>query len=194
MHPTSRVASSLLAELEGGQGTSQRALAWRCGIALGRTNLLLREFLREGLVAISEARPRYVLTARGQERKAQLDRDRLKETIESYDAARRHIERRLGELIDRWPAGRPKRVGFVGSGVVAEIVFACLQGRDVRLVAVFDSCHASRAFFGFHVRPVSEINSMDPEDLILVTFLDIPPDIATAFDSFGVAPERLLWL
>lgn len=194
MDPNSRIVGSLLTELEEGHGISQRALAWRCGIALGRANLLLRAVVGDGLVAVSGARPKYVLTARGQARKADLDRERLKETIELYHLARRHIEQRLGRVFAGWPPGCPKRVALVGAGLVAEVVFACIQRSEVQVTAVFDMHQAHQGFFGFEVQPMSEIKAMDPDHPVLVTCLDSPRDLAAVLRSLGVMSDRLMWL
>jgi hypothetical protein len=190
----SRIAGSLLKELEDGQGTSQRALAWRCGIALGRTNLILRALIHEGLIVTSRARPRYVLTAQGQARSAQLERERLRETVAMYGGARARIEQRLGRLLAAWPAGCARRLAFVGSGFVAEIAFACLQGSDVELAAVFDSREDGCEFFGFPVQPLSAMATAAHEHPILITFLDVPADLTAALASMPLNPERLMWL
>ena len=60
-------ALRILNQIDAGNGASQRSLARRVGIALGLTNIVLKDLVRQGWVRVSDGgRPvRYVITPEG---------------------------------------------------------------------------------------------------------------------------------
>lgn len=84
---------------------SQRELAAKLGIALGRTNYVLNALLEKGLIKLgkfSAARDKrryaYVLTPKGMARKAAITRRFLARKITEYEALKAEIETLQDEL------------------------------------------------------------------------------------------------
>ena len=152
-----RYAHGILTAVEHNGEVSQRSLARELGIALGLTNLLVRNLTHSGLiriVRIPRNRLRYLLTPAGLKEKARMSRDVLQASITFYMEARNRIRDSFGELSANWPGGNghpvAKRIIFYGAGEVAEIGYVCLQETDLRLVGVIDEAR-ERPFFGMQV-------------------------------------------
>jgi len=91
--------------LEQNPEISQRELAAKLGIALGRTNYVLNALLEKGLIKLgkfSAARDKrryaYVLTPKGMARKAAITRRFLARKITEYEALKAEIETLQDEL------------------------------------------------------------------------------------------------
>lgn len=138
----------LLTELERSVPATQRSLARNVGIALGLTNLLVRRFVAKGWVRVTGIRPhrvRYLLTPAGLAEKARLSQAALQNAIERYRIVRERVSAAFARLDDDWPAeAGPRRIGFLGSGEIAEIGFICLQETRLTLAAVIDDQGKSR--------------------------------------------------
>lgn len=157
-------ARRILAEVEAGRGVSQRSLARSAGIALGLTNLVLRNLVRKGWVRISRIkanRVQYLITPAGLAEKARMSSAYFAYTTRFYSEARGRIRDRFSALSSQWPrellqTSPVKRIAFYGAGDVAEIGYVCLQETDLSVAAVFD-VDGPRRFFGTPVRPVTDL-------------------------------------
>ncbi len=94
----SRRILKLLAE---NQNLSQRDMARKMGVSLGKTNYCLRQLAKRGFVeikrlkkAIGKKQYQYVVTPAGAAEKAELTYRFLKKKLEEYD----EIERQIREL------------------------------------------------------------------------------------------------
>jgi DNA-binding MarR family transcriptional regulator len=170
----------LLAEVEAGNGNSQRSLARQLGIALGLTNLLLRRVVHKGWVKatnIKANRVRYLITPAGIAEKARISREYLASSVKLYSEARSRIHHTLSSLSSEWVSGaEEKPIVFFGGGEVAEIGYVCLQETDLRLVAVIDDSR-SKPFFGVPVHPVAclepgRLNGVSYGRIIVMSFAD----------------------
>lgn len=90
---------SLLKTLEDSPGLSQRDLAKRLGVSLGKVNFCLNALIEKGSVKISNFRNSdnklsyaYLLTARGMEQKARMTVEFLQFKVQEYERLRREIE------------------------------------------------------------------------------------------------------
>jgi len=196
-------ARRLLAEIEAGNGTSQRTLARRAGAALGLTNLVLRKLVRKGWVRITRIkrnRVRYLITPAGLAEKARISTAYLAYTTRFYVEARDRVRDRLAVLSAGWPmpVDGGKRVGFYGATDVAEIGFVCLQETDLIVTAVFDG-DASRRFFGTPVHGLSALD--DPASwnafgvLAVMAFEETRRREAELhLDAICFPPERRFWI
>lgn len=89
----------LLKTLEDNPGLSQRDLAKRLGISLGKVNFCLNALVEKGSLKISNFRNNdnklayaYLLTPRGIEEKARITVNFLKHKMQEYERLRKEIE------------------------------------------------------------------------------------------------------
>ena len=89
----------LLKTLEDNPGLSQRDLAKRLGISLGKVNFCLNALVEKGSLKISNFRNNenklayaYLLTPRGIEEKARITVNFLKHKMQEYEMLKREIE------------------------------------------------------------------------------------------------------
>ena len=141
----------ILERLEAGEPLSQRSLSCDLGIALGLTNLLLRQMARKGWVRLLRVKPnrvRYLITPAGLAEKARLSVEYLRYSIKFYADARDRIRGSFSTLVREAEAeSRPVRVVFWSASEIAEIAYVCLQDSDVRLVGVVDDARVGSRFF-----------------------------------------------
>src|SRR5262245_55818557 len=155
----------MLQELEPGGDLSQRTLAARLGIAVGRANHLLRALIRRDWVRGIRSdghRVRYLVTTAGADARARLAREHLHRELESYGTVRERVRERLkactGDCAGS-DASDPPAVVLYGTGEAAQIAASCMADLGVHLVGFVDdvaddSCH------GLPVRTPNEIASM----------------------------------
>lgn len=188
----------LLSEVDAGSGTSQRTLSRRVGIALGLTNLLLRQFVADGWVSIMPSPQngtRYVITDAGLRAKAQMWRQVLARSVASYTEMRARLSVRLARLgEDCLRCGGNKAVAFLGAGEFAEIAYVSLRETDLQLVAVFDGASPRGDLFGVPVRPAAELADLGSSCRIVVTSLSAVEEVNATLRSAGVSEERVFWL
>ncbi len=197
-------ALRILNEIDAGNGASQRSLARRVGIALGLTNIVLKDLVRLGWVRVSNGdRPiRYVITPEGLTERQRISTARLARTTRYYVETRDRVHDRLVALstgphttAERRSA---KRIALYGATEVAEIAYVCLQDLDLVVTAVFDG-DRTRHFFGTAIRPLADLANpalWNEFDVLLVTAVE-DSDRTRARDHVrGAAfpPERVFWL
>ena len=192
----------ILERLEAGPSVSQRSLSRDLGIALGLTNLLLRQMARKGWVRLRRLkanRVRYLITPSGVAEKARLSRDYLRESIGFYSEARNGLRALFAPLAEEAGASAtPLRVVFWGANEVAEVAFVCLQDSRLVLVAVVDDHRVGGRFFGHEVRPSQSVRGLDVagqqfDRVILFPGLDAAA-VHQQLAQAGIAPERVLAL
>ena len=90
---------SLLKTLEESPGLSQRSLALRLGISLGKVNFCLNALIEKGSVKVKNFRSSdkklayaYLLTPRGIDEKARITVQFLKRKMQDYERLRQEIE------------------------------------------------------------------------------------------------------
>ncbi|BFM49643.1 MarR family EPS-associated transcriptional regulator [Marinomonas sp. THO17] len=89
----------ILKELEQDPDISQRELAKRLGISLGKTNFCLKALIEKGLVKVDNFKNNtnkvgylYLLTPKGIEEKVSLTKKFLKRKVAEYEALEKEIE------------------------------------------------------------------------------------------------------
>ncbi len=90
---------SLLKTLEENPGLSQRDLARKLGVSLGKVNFCLKALVEKGSLKINNFRSSdnklayaYLLTPRGVEEKARMTVQFLKNKVQEYERLRKEIE------------------------------------------------------------------------------------------------------
>jgi hypothetical protein len=201
LHSRDDRTREILAKLEAGHAVSQRSLSRELGIALGLTNLLLRQMARQGLVQLSRIRRNrvlYLITPAGVAEKARLSHKYFRDSISFYVDARRRIQTSLSLLIEEAGVGTGLRVVFWGAGELAEIGYVCLQESTITLVGVVDDDRVGRRFFGHSVQPSSLLDGecLDgkPFDRLIVIALEEDAKVACDLSRSNVDVRRVFWI
>jgi hypothetical protein len=191
----------ILAKLEAGQAVSQRSLSRELGIALGLTNLLLRQMARQGLVRLRRVTPNrvlYLITPAGVAEKARLSHKYFRDSISFYVDARRRIQTSLSFLTPEVDSRAGLRVVFWGAGELAEIGYVCLQESNIALVGVVDDDRVGRRFFGHPVQSSSllhgECLNGTPFDRLIVFALEDDAKVACDLSRSSVDVQRVFWI
>ena len=191
----------ILDEIRAGRAGSQRGVAARLGIALGRANALMRVLVSNGWVMPRppHAAPgRYELTPAGRHRLAALTRQHLNETVAAYAETRGRLVQVLAEVSRACDAaGGRKRVAFYGAGDVAEIGYAALQHTDLTLVGVIDD-ERSGVFFAHPIQPRQQLRGDTVAgvafDRLIMMAIHPQPGVAARLREHDVPRERVCWL
>lgn len=99
---------TLLKTLEENPGLSQRDLAKRLGVSLGKVNYCLNALVEKGCLKVNNFRKSdnklayaYLLTPKGIESRARMTVDFLKYKVQEYERLAREIEELKQEVRDR---------------------------------------------------------------------------------------------
>lgn len=190
----------LLEEIEAGNGQSQRSLAKQLGIALGLTNLLLKQIVRKGWIRMVQVKPNrvvYLITPAGMTEKAQMTRDYLVRSARSYASARDRLLEVLTAVSSEWDQPTPCRVVFYGAGEIAEIAYICLQSTNIQLMGVVDATRTA-PFLGLPVHRPEDLSRMSlaevPFDRLIVIALDDLPRVERTLSEAAVPAQAVFWL
>jgi DNA-binding MarR family transcriptional regulator len=161
----------LLEELERNPIISQRELSHKFGIALGVTNACLKRMVRKGWIRIrgfDHRRIGYYLTPKGFVEKSRLTFHLVSGIVQHYSELKQVISERLLEM----QQDRMKRIVFYGVSDEMEVAYTTLQGVKLNLVGIVDDDEkvTSRIIFGYEIEPVSRIQELNP-DCVLITSL-----------------------
>jgi DNA-binding MarR family transcriptional regulator len=116
----------MLSEVHSTPGTTQRDLSRQIGIALGLTNVLLRNLVEKGYVRITQAswkRWMYALTPSGFSRKIQLTVAYVHRVLDHYQEVRQTLREELQTV----HLNEESRVAIFGTGEFAELVYLGLR-------------------------------------------------------------------
>lgn len=181
----------LLAEVERTPQTSQRSLARRMGIALGITNMLLRNLVQKGYVRATRAGWRrwlYTLTPSGISRKLHLTVAYIHRILAQYEWVRDTLRERLVPL----ELHEESRVALYGTGEFAELVYLGLKEQGVEQVDIFGQPGTPVArFIGMPVRDLSTLKD-EEYDHIMITFLNDAHQGVKDLRARGLDPGKLV--
>ena len=181
----------MLSEVHGTPGTTQRDLSRQIGIALGLTNVLLRNLVEKGYIRMTRAgwkRWVYALTPSGFTRKVQLTASYVHRVLDHY----RQVRRTLREELQMVALNEESRVAIFGTGEFAELVYLGLREMDVEEIDVFSSeATGNGRFLGMSVR---DVGTLQPEqyDRIFVARLNSTDADCTELQELGVAKDKLV--
>ena len=170
--PDSYRELQLLSEVDQTPDITQRQLSKRVGIALGLTNVLLRNLIQKGYVRVSQAswkRRLYTLTPDGFSHRIRLMVGYVHRVLDHYQRVRQTLREELEPLA----LNAESRVAIYGTGEFAELVYLGLRERGIEEIDVFDSNGpASRRFLGL---PVLDIGMLQPEAYDRVVIAHLQP-------------------
>jgi DNA-binding MarR family transcriptional regulator len=164
----------LLEELEKNPIVSQRELSHKFGIALGVTNACLKRMARRGWIRIRGLNHRkigYYLTPKGFAEKTQLTLHLLSYTVHHYSELKKIISKRLLEM----QKDGLQRIVFYGVTDEMEVAYITLQGVNLKLVGIVedDEKFHRGIMLGYEIEPVSRIEELKPECILITSFEDI---------------------
>lgn len=183
----------LLAEIESDPQTNQRSLATRAGIALGLTNLLLRNLADKGYLRVTQAgwkRWVYSLTPAGLNHKLHLTAAYVHRVLGQYQKVRQMVRRDI-ELLE---LNRESRIAIYGTGELAELVYLALREMSIEEVSFYSSGSPNgHRFLGMHVNDISALDPLE-YDWLLVGDMEALDTSYAALKERGVDPGKMITL
>lgn len=181
----------MLTEVEARPEITQRELSRRVGIALGLTNVLLRNLAQKGYVRITQAgwkRWLYNLTPEGFSHKARLTVAYIHRVLDHYQTIRQTLRAQMEPLA----LNEESRVAIYGTGEFAELVYLGLKEIGVAEIDIYDSGTPSgRSFLGMPVRGIETLE-VDKYDRVVVASLEKAEASRVAIRELGAAEEKLV--
>jgi DNA-binding MarR family transcriptional regulator len=177
----------LLEELERNPIVSQRELSHKFGIALGVTNACLKRMARKGLIRIRDLNHRrigYYLTAKGFSEKAKLTLHLISYIVHHYSELKKIIAERLLEM----QSHGLQRIVFYGVSDEMEVAYITLQGVNLKLVGIVDDDEkvTSRIIFGYEIEPVSRVQELKPDCIMITSLIENEKKKETLKEIFGL--------
>jgi len=176
----------LLEELEKNPIVSQRELSHKFGIALGVTNACLKRMARKGLIRIRDLNHRrigYYLTAKGFSEKATLTLHLISYIVHHYSELKKIIAERLLGM----QSHGLQRIVFYGVSDEMEVAYVTLQGVNLKLVGIVDDDDkvTSRIIFGYEIEPVSRVQELKPDCILITSLIENEKKKETLKEIFG---------
>ena len=161
----------VLSEVDSNPELTQRELSKRMGVALGLTNVLLRNLVQKGYVRAARAGWRrwlYTLTPDGFSHKFRLTVAYINRVLHHYQ----NVRRILGEQLSPLALNEESRVAILGTSELAELVYLGLREIGIEEIEIFSSSSQHKAkFLGM---PIRDVATLRPEeyDRILVSSIN----------------------
>ena len=164
-------------------------MSQRVGIALGLTNVLLRNLIQKGYIRVSNAtwkRRLYSLTPEGLSHKMHLTVGYIRRVVSHYRKVRETLRSELSIL----GLHAESRVAVYGNGEFAELVFLGLKELGIEEIEVFSNEPASDGkFLGMPVQPISHLNG-ENFDVVMVADLEGKSEALAELSKLDVAPSK----
>ncbi len=160
----------LLSEVEGNPEATQRELSQRVGIALGLTNVMLRNLAQKGYLRATQAhwkRWLYALTPEGFSHKIRLTVAYIHRVLDHY----KNVRQTLREQLEPLALNAESRVAIYGTGEFAELVYLGLKDIGIEEIDAFATKNPpGLRFLGM---PVHDLATLQPEryDRVVVALL-----------------------
>ena len=181
----------LLAEVEEAPDITQRELSRKLGIALGLTNMLVRNLTQKGYIRVAQAswkRRLYTLTPEGFSHKVRLISGYINRFVDDY----KKVRQTLRDQLHPFDLHAESRVAIYGTGEFAELVYIGLREIGIEEIDVFDAGEpVDSKFLGIPVRDVSQISS-EQYDWVLVVNLGGQDSTRTRLQELGVENDTLI--
>ncbi len=180
----------LLLEVEDKPDATQRELSQRVGIALGLTNVMLRNLAQKGYLRATQAhwkRWLYALTPEGFSHKIRLTVSYIHRALDHYQ----NVRQTLREQLEPLALNAESRVAIYGTGEFAELVYLGLRDLGIEEIDAFGTKDPPGRFLGM---PVLDLATLQPEryDRVVVALLQGWGAPYKEIQERGVAPRILL--
>jgi ribosomal protein S25 len=168
----------LLSEVEENPEVTQRELSLRSGIALGLTNVLIRNLAQKGYLRITQAgwkRWLYNLTPEGLSHKVRLTVNYVHKVLDHYQ----NVRQTLREELEPLALTVESRVAIYGTGELAELVYLGLKELGIDEIDVFSNQipDASR-FLGIPVQDIASLKSGSYDRIVVAKIGDTKAHLA----------------
>ena len=181
----------LLQEVDETPDITQRELSKRIGIALGLTNILLRNMTQKGFLRVAQAnwkRRLYTLTPEGASHRIHLMVSYVHKVLDHYHGVRQNLR----EQLDPLALNEESRVAVYGTGEFAELIYLGLKELSINEIDFFETApKPGRRFLGTPVQDISSIDSTE-YDRVVVAFLEPPDFLTMELVKKGVSAEKLV--
>ena len=181
----------LLTEVEETPDITQRELSKRVGIALGLTNILLRNLAHKGYLRVAQAtwkRRLYTLTPEGFSHRVRLMATYIHQVLDHYQSVRQTLREQLAPLA----LNEESRVAIYGTSEFAELIYLGLKELSIEEIDVYDSeSIPERRFLGMPVRDVSVLQSKS-YDRVVIGYLKPSSSTISELQEKGVSSEQIV--
>lgn len=182
----------LLAQVEDNPEVSQRELSSRVGIALGLTNILLRNLVQKGYIRATKThwkRWLYALTPEGVSRKIRLTASYVHRVLNHYQGIRQTLREQLEPLA----LHKESRVAIYGTGEFAELVYLGLRELSIEEIGIFSSQTDLNGakFLGLPIQGVEALQLEEFDRILVASLTDSEGDRA-ALQALGMAPDKVI--
>jgi hypothetical protein len=182
---------SLLSLVENDPQVSQRQLAQRMGIALGLTNVMLRNLVHKGYIRATKAGIKswlYNLTPEGFSLKVKLTLGYVHRVLDHYHDVRQTLADELAPLA----LNSESRVAIYGTTEFAELVFLGLRDFGIEEIDIFSSGNANGS--RFLAMPVRDINTLVAAnyDRIMIAMVGEAESACLQLKERGVEPSKMV--
>ena len=193
LEPPSYRELKLLSEVDNDPLATQRQLSRRVGIALGLTNVLLRNLVQKGYVRATKAgwkRWLYGLTPDGFSYKIRLTVAYIHRVLNHYQ----NVRLALREQLEPLALNSESRVAIYGTGEMAELVYLALREIGIEEIEIFgpEPPNGSK-FLGMPVVDVTTLKAQDYDRVVIADLSDMKPLRAQMLE-LNVAPDKLVAL
>ena len=181
----------LLSEIEANPEVAQRQLSTRLGIALGLTNVLLRNLAQKGYLRATQAswkRWLYALTPDGFSQKIRLTVAYVNRVLDHYRSVRQTLREQLKPIAMH----EESRIAIYGTGEFAELVYLGLKELKIEEIDFFGpNGPDARGFLGM---PVRELSTLIPEEYDQVIIAELTDWEATVdeLQEKGATSDKLV--
>lgn len=181
----------LLSEVDENPEVTQRVLSQRLGIALGLTNVLVRNLVQKGYIRATHAgwkRWLYNLTPEGFSHKLRLTVSYIHRFLDHYQRVRQALREQLEPLA----LHEESRIAIYGTGEFAELVYLGLKEYGIEEIDVFNTVDGSvNRFLGMPVRDVATLQPAE-YDRVVIASLGSLDGIYEELQQRGAREEKLV--
>ena len=181
----------ILSELESNPEVTQREISQKLGIALGLTNLLIRNFAQKGYIratSTSWKRWLYTMTPAGLSRKVTLTFSYITRVLNHYQC----IKWILITELESMTLHSESKVAICGTGEFAEIVYLGLKNIGVEEIDIFESdLKIEQRFLGITVQDIKCLNLKD-YDRVLIASLETCNAANSYSNKYGLGSDQVV--
>ena len=181
----------LMSEVDETPEVNQRQLSLRLGIALGLTNVLLKNLVQKGYVRVSNAswkRRLYNLTPEGLAHKLRLTTGYISRVLDHYQ----NVRQTLREQMERLDVNEESRIAVCGTNEFAELVYLGLKEIGIGEIAFCSKGKAAgERFLGVPVEDVTKLKFED-YDKVVIAELHGSEALTELLSDLGVPEQKII--